>query len=289
MKNKVLLILLSFCISICFGQQASDSTSAEARLSKQDSALANLPLETSHGTLMTLYSKGYEKRAKIIQSMVEGCARFYEHLFPDTRFDLLLFVLDEKDWAKLPFKTPYGMPNSNVFRSGALGKPKLIMGANKQAVAKLFGQTDDSPNTILSNMDSVALHELGHIFFRDNKKIEVAEKWVNEFLATYFSTCYVAANKKNQGLPQVNRTSYEPRYRKLQDFEDSTSKMEPLNFAWYQGKFYQLGLELYPQFGTALITKFIDNFSPGGKKVESLVFLQQLAPEIVNKWLATMK
>jgi hypothetical protein len=65
--------------------------------------------------------------------------------------------------------------------------------------------------------------------------------------------------------------------------------MEPLNFAWYQGKFYQLGLELYPQFGTALITKFIDNFAPGGKKVESLVFLQQLAPEIVNKWLATMK
>jgi hypothetical protein len=221
--------------------------------------------------------------------MVEGCAGFYERLFPDTRFDLLIFVLDEKDWSELAVNIPYGMPHSNVFRGGVLGKPKLVMGANKQAVAKLFGETDVSADTIPSNMDSVALHELGHIFFRDNKKIEVAEKWVNEFLATYFSTCYVAANKKNQGLPQVNRTSYEPRYRKLQDFEDSTSKMEPLNFAWYQGKFYQLGLELYPQFGTALITKFIDNFSPGGKKVESLVFLQQLAPEIVNKWLATMK
>lgn len=252
-----------------------------------EATINTLYLDTLQGKIIALYSKNYKVRAQTIQSLVEKCVSFYQPKFPETRFDLQIMILDKDDWNKTSVDgqgPPYGMPSSNPQIN------KLFIAADKNAVSKLFGaKSDDTPDNTLSTPDCIALHELGHIFLLRYNDTHTQMKWADEFLASYFAICFFQQHKSYPGLPQENRPGYQPKYKTLSDFERLYSNVGAQNYGWYQGKFQELAKRLYPKFKVELIREFITNYSATGKKLEPLVLLKQLAPEITNEWLEEMK
>ena len=232
-----------------------------------------------------LYSKNYKVRAETIPSMVEKCAEFYSPKFPDVKFNLQIMILNKDDWHKIHLDeyVPYGMPNAWSRLN------KLFIAADKKAVGKLFGVSDNRPDNVLSKFDCISLHELGHIFLKRYKNTHTQKKWADEFLASYFAICFFEENKNYPGLPQVGENNYQPKYKTLEDFERLYEKVGARNYGWYQARFTELGKRLYPKFKVELLREFVDNYSRDGKKLEALVLLRQIAPEITNQWVEEMK
>lgn len=248
-------------------------------------ATQTLHLDTLHGKVTTLYSKDYKVRAKTIQALVEECVAYYSAKFPEAKFNLVIMILNRDDWYLIHLEklSDYGMPNC-IPEIG-----KLFIAADKKAVGELFGETDTTSDTHLSRFDAIALHELGHLFLQSSNHLYTGKLWADEFLASYFATCFLKEHPNYPLLPQVGETGYNPSHKTLADFEGLYDKVGARNYGWYQGQFQNLGYELYPKFKTDLIKKFIANYSAGGKKLDPLVLLQQLAPEITNQWLKEMK
>lgn len=290
MKSMILfsaLMLYGICI---FAQQkftgAQDYYRFEAKEAARIGAVINaFHWDTLTGKIPVLYSKNYKVRAQTIQALVEKCAAFYEPLFPEIKFDLYVMVLNQKDWNKIHLNnlSSYGMPNC-IPEIG-----KLFIAADKQAIGKLFGETDNTSDTHLSKFDCIALHELGHAFLQKLNHLYTGKLWSDEFLASYFAICFFEQNKNYPGLPQVGEIGYQPEYKTLADFERLYTKVGDQNYGWYQAQFQNLGYELYPEFKITLLKKFIDNYSTDGKKLDPLLLLQQLAPEMTNKWMKEMK
>lgn len=292
MKFKITIITFFLLYALrSYEQQVSDTSASRVKVmpDKFDTLLTTLQLDTLNGKIKTIYSKGYELRAKTIQSLVEKCSGFYEEKFPEIKFTVQLMILDKKDWSKLEVTVPYGMPSSFI------PKDKLLIAADKKAAGELFGQTDTLPDEILSDFDDIALHELGHNFFIKLTNTDTKRRWANEFLASYFAMCYLEESKSKKGLLQLDQhnsqpqSNFQPQYKTLEDFEQLYVQVGPQNFGWYHGKFQKLGIMLYPKFKIDLIRKFIDNYSAKGKNLDPLILLKQMAPEITNQWLEEMK
>lgn len=288
--KKILILTLILLSALCsYGQNISVQQMADpdaAMSLKLQSSLSMLHLDTLDGAIPTLYSRGYQARAKTIQSMVEKCAAFYEAKFPDLKFDLQIMILNKEAWDKTPlneYGSPYGMPTAD-YRIR-----KLFIAADKKAVGKLFGETDNLPENTLSKFDCIGLHELGHIFLKAFNHTHTGKKWADEFLASYFAICFFETHQGYPGLPQVGETNYEPKYKTLSDFERLYSNVGARNYGWYQGQFQNLGYALYPEFKTRLLKVFISNYSPGGKKLPPLILLKQIAPKITEKWMKGME
>ncbi|HRQ51363.1 MAG TPA: hypothetical protein PLR74_12545, partial [Agriterribacter sp.] len=189
-------------------------------------------------------------------------------------------VLNRDDWYRIHLEklSSYGMPNC-IPEIG-----KLFIAANKKAVGELFGETDTTSDTHLSRFDVIALHELGHAFLQRSNHLYTGKLWTDEFLASYFATCFLKKHKNYPLLPQVGQTGYHPPHKALTDFERLYDKVGARNYGWYQGQFQNLGYELYPKYKTRLIKIFIDNYSKSGKKLPPLMLLKQLEPKIVGRW-----
>jgi len=283
---EIFAILLS--VVFCYGQQKPHSIGYWITVGDQlDSSIATLHLDTLQGKILTLYGNGYKVRAKAIYSMVEKCAAFYELKFPDVKFNLEIMILNQLEWDKInlpKYGSTYGMPTAWSRIN------KIFIAADKKTVGKLLGGNDDNTSdSILSAYDVLALHELGHIFLETYKHTFTQKKWADEFLATYFKTCFLKINKGYPHFPGTKKSSYQPKYRTLEDFEQLYTSVGPRNYSWYQGKFGSLGKRLYPKFKTKLIKIFIANYSADGQKIPPLALLKQLAPGITNQWLSEMK
>ena len=287
MQVKVIIyVLFLLHVFSSYGQQNADSAFIQLRnkwLLRFDTTLALLQLDTLEGKIKARHSKNYKLRAETIQSLVENCAGYYEKRFPGVNFTVELLLLDKQDWNKVIFVIPYGMPASIIERN------KLVLAADKKAVGKFFGQTDSLPDNVLSEFDYIALHELGHNFLLRVTKTDAKKEWANEFLASYFAISYLNENKINKGLPQIDQSDFQPKYKTLDDFEKFYFGMSPQNYAWYQGKFQKLGYQLYPKFNIGLLREFIKNYEMPGKKLDPISLLQQLAPDIMTKFLEEMK
>lgn len=283
----VLFFLLSG--SYCAGQQLTvqQIASPDAAMSaKIETAIGTLHLDTLHGDIPALYSKRYKVRAQTIQALATACAAFYKPEFPDVKFNPEIMILNGHGWNQIHLLengSDYGMPTAN-FRLN-----KLFIAADKKAVNHLFGVNESTDPKTLSQFDCVALHELGHIFLKRYNNTHTHKKWADEFLASYFAICFFQQHKSYPGLPQIDETGYQPKYKTLADFEKYYSNVGAPNYGWYQGKFQELGKRLYPKFKVELIRKFIANDSANGKKLDPLVLLKQLAPEITNEWLKEMQ
>jgi hypothetical protein len=286
------IITISVLLSGDIGSYAQNISAEQiadpdaAMNAKMGASIAVLHLDTLAGAIPALYNKNYGLRAGAIQSAVEKCAGFYKPEFPDIKFNLQIMVLDQQDWDRIQLEeygSPYGMPTAWPVIS------KLFIAADKQAVGKLFGETDNLPDTVLSAFDCIALHELGHIFLKGFNHTNTQKKWADEFLASYFAICFFKENKNYPGLPQVGESGYRPAYKTLEDFERLYSNVGARNYGWYQGRFQELGNLLYPKFKTGLIRKFIDNYAAGGRKLPPLILLKQLAPEETSQWLKEME
>jgi hypothetical protein len=79
------------------------------------------------------------------------------------------------------------------------------------------------------------------------------------------------------------------KHKTLDDFQNLYFAVGPKNYNWYQSKFAQLGLKLYPQFKTDLIKKVVDNYKADGKNLDGVSLLKNMAPEIMNEWLKGMQ
>lgn len=245
-----------------------------------DSILASEQLGKLEGKPATFYSLGHEVRAKALQQLVFKCDRFYENHFPKKKFEESIYVLDKSDWEKPPFGVPYGLPE--YFPENKLE----IIAAEKNALALLSNKPDDSVKSdkIVSGYDYVALHELGHYFFVTLYNMRT-QKWFDEFLASYFLISYVNQNNirfdmKTFFMPEGNQP-----HKSLNDFNTLYESVGPANYDWYQREFIQLGLQLYPQLKLELIKKVLENYSPGGKQLDGMALLKNLAPDTMNKWL----
>jgi hypothetical protein len=289
MKATIIIAAILFASAYSYAQNISVSQLADpdaAMSAKIEAAIATLHLDTLQGKIMALYSKGYQVRAKAIQTMVENCVSFYKSEFPNIKFDLRIMILDKEEWHKIhldEYGSDYGMPTA-WFRIN-----RLFIAADKKAVGELFGEQDNLPDNTLSEFDCIALHELGHIFLKRYNHTHTQKKWADEFLASYFAICFFEQHTNYPGLPQVGETGYTPKYRTLADFERLYSNVGARNYGWYQGQFQNLGYKLYPKFKTQLIKIFIDNFSDAGKKLPPLDLLKQIAPDITNQWLNKME
>jgi hypothetical protein len=248
-----------------------------------DSVVKQLPVDTLNGKIKAIHSRNYGLRAGTLQQLVESCAKYYEKKFTHTKFTVQLMVLNQKDWEALDIFIPYGLPtNLNAENT-------ILIATDKKYVGELFGKSDTLPDDVLSEFDYVCLHELGHHFFEVMHKINTGKSWANEFLASYFAICYIHATKSKTGLPDFSMSEYQPQYKTLEDFEKLYIGVGPPNYAWYQQKFIELGEKLYSKFRLKLIQQFLQNYSSKEKNIDPQELLNQLAPEIMEKWLNEMK
>lgn len=285
MKQIITFIIACLCTIYACAQNAQSYYTNEAKIAAQiDSAIRLYHWDTLPGKIPVLYSKNYKVRAETIQKLVEKCAAFYTSKFRDTKFDIQIMVLTHDDWYKIHLEreSDYGMPNC-IPEIG-----KLFIAADKKAVGELFGETDTTSDTHLSRFDVIALHELGHAFLQRCHHLYTGKLWTDEFLASYFATCFLKEHKNYPLLPQVGETGYHPPHRTLTDFERLYADVGARNYGWYQGQFQNLGYKFYPKYKTELLEKFIDNYSADGQKLEPLALLQQLEPGIMNQWLKKM-
>jgi hypothetical protein len=267
-----------------YGQRPySDSERIEDN--RIEAGVISLDFDTLKGRVPILYSQGYIVRATAIQSMMEHCALFYEKKFPDIRFDFEVFLLNHNDWrqSNIGEYSPYGMPDAEPLIN------KIFMGTDKKAVGELFGETDNLPDSMLSDFDCIGLHELGHIFLERYNHTYLYKMWVDEFLASYFAICFFERYKNYPQLPQVGEYSYTPKYKTLADFERLYTNVGARNYGWYQGQFQNLGYALYPTFKTRLLRIFIANNGSTGHRLPALVLLKKLAPNIMERWLKEMQ
>ncbi len=249
-----------------------------------DSILASEQLEKLKGEPVTYYSTGFEVRAKAIQQLISNCILFYETKFPDKKFNVRLYLLNKSDWEKPPFDEPYGMPFYN--RRNII----MVVAAEKNALRRLTGLPDDpvKSDSILSTFDYQPIHELGHYFFFTLNNL-YKEKWLNEFLATYFLICFIKEKNLVPELEDELKAGYSVAHKTLDDFQKLYGGVGPVNYHWYQCKFAQLGYKLYPQLKIGLIKNVIKNYSPGGENLEGISLLKKLAPEIMDEWLKEMQ
>jgi hypothetical protein len=249
-----------------------------------DSILLTEHLSKLIGSPQTFYSKGFNARAKVLQQLVLNCIKFYEMQFAGKTFNVSIYVLNEDDWQKPPFGVPYGLPDY-------LPENELeIIGADKNALAHISGRPDDpvKSDSIISGYDYVALHELGHYFFITFNNLRT-EKWLDEFLVSYFLICHIKANNIDFDLKSFFKPDGDQQHKTLEDFNKMYDGVDPANYDWYQKEFLQLGLQLYPQLRFDLINKIIENYSAHGKHLTGLVLLKNLAPETINNWLRQMQ
>lgn len=286
MKRFVALVAMSLCSMGAYAQNAQPYYAAEAtQADRVESAIAQYHWNELPGEIPVLYSKGYKDRAKAIQAMIEQGAEFYATQFPAVKFDLKAMVLSQSDWQKIHLQDAgavYGMPDAMPEID------KLFIGADKKAVGRLFGETDTTPDAQLSRFDVIALHELGHIFLQRYHHTYTGKLWADEFLASYFAICFLQEHKNYPSLPQVGETGYDPPHTSLADFERLYSEVGARNYGWYQGRFQDLGYALYPKYKTRLLSIFIANDAPNGKKLSPLTLLKQLDPEVISGWEATL-
>lgn len=276
------LLVISVTISECLYGQYQDSVLQNKKAI--DSILLTEYLSRLPGNPQTFYSKGFDMRAKALQHLVLSCVRFYEMKFSGKKFKMSIYVLNESDWKKPPFGVPYGLPDY-------LPQNKLeIIGADKNALAHISGKPDDpvKSDSIVSGYDYVALHELGHYFFITLNNLRT-EKWLDEFLASYFMICYVRENNIDFDLKNFFMPEGDQKHKTLQDFDKLYDGVGPANYDWYQKQFLQLGLQLYPLLRLGLISKIIENYSIHGKRLTPLALLKSIAPETTNNWLKQMQ
>lgn len=278
------IILLLITILVIKNVKSQNSDSMRQNKLAIDSILAREQLGKLEGQPLTYYSMGYEVRAKAMHQLISDCILFYQAKFPDKKFNVSLYLLNKSDWEKAPFDEPYGMPFYN--RHNII----MVVAAEKNALRRLTGLPDDpvKSDSILSTFDYQPIHELGHYFFFTLNNL-YKEKWLNEFLATYFLICFIKEKNLVPELKDALKADYPVAHKTLDDFEKLYGDVGPANYHWYQSKFAQLGYKLYPQLKLELIKKVIGNYSPGGKNLDAVSLLKKLAPETMDGWLKEMQ
>jgi len=236
------------------------------------SAIVSAQTQSLTGKVPTEFSNGFETRAKTLQQLIANVETFYEKQYPEYRFTVKLKVLDSIDWKKLSYQMPYGLPHL---------RDALVIGADKKAMFP-----DQTAADKISVFDGIAIHELGHYFMRDLAQTDIWPNWANEFIATYFQLGYAVPNQLPTTIPD---NGFVPKFRSLEDFEKGFGYIGGDNYGWYQGQFMKLAEALYTKHGLLVLNQFIENYKPGGKRLDAMLLLKRIDSPVMEKWLSEMK
>ena len=247
MKTSLLLLLLWLPAALSAVAQGRDSLSGKVKV--------NFPA-------------GRAQQARAYQQLVQEAAIFYEKALPGQPFALGLYV-------RSTTPVPYYDEKTN----------RIIVGATKQAIGRLFQPADHSP---ADTVDLVAVHELGHYYFYTLRPSTIPAKWADKFFASYFAICYLET-RKGLSLLTAGPAGPMPQYRTLTDFERLYYQVGGPNYGWYQNQFAALAYALYPKFKTKLVQIALAEYGPNGKHTPPLKLLQTPAPQEVALWLKTMQ
>jgi hypothetical protein len=284
MKINFPVLFITISIMVPVSLQAQQADSIEPHQKAVHAVLANENLNKFGDNPPVFYSSGFQVRTKALQQLFHSCIDYYESAFPGTKFNVDIYILNKSDWDNPHTGLPYGMPFYNP------DDKILFIPAEKNALRRLSGLPDDpeKSDSVLSTFDFQPIHELGHYYFFTIHHIN-KEKWLNEFLATYFLICFIKEKNLAPTLEKDLQANYPVQHKSLDDFQKIYLGVGPANYHWYQSKFATLGFSLYPQFKEKLISLMLQNYSPGGKNLDGLTLLKTLAPEKMNAWLKEMQ
>jgi hypothetical protein len=234
-------------------------------------------LNSLPGRVKVLYSAN-KVRAKAIQQLLNECILYYENARPAFKFNITSKLLTQDEWETLPYEIPYGMPHYN----GEF----IIIPSDKKATGELLtGKPDLTPDSLLSHLDAISVHELGHYYFMTLLKADTTSMWTNEFMAQYFVAAFYLDTNKTFNSPVDEMVTYKPKHRTLEDFEELYDKMDPMNYGWYQGQFFKLALALYPKLKLQLLEEYVNK----GTEITLLEALKKIAKKETNIWLTEMQ
>lgn len=205
------------------------------------------------------YSPGQEKRALDLRAMIEDAMQFYERKL-QIKEEITLAVLTPGQWRQVGLQVPYGVPNVS-------SPPRVIflpaMTNNATTEANLSLKNKVSRQTLKmvessgftyeegasKSVDLLGLHELGHVY-SDAHGINAANRWLGEFLATYFAYAYLRERHPKlarlwEGVSHAYVDGIEPKHTALEDFERLYFGVGLDNYGWYQAKFLLKGAQIH--------------------------------------------
>ena len=192
------------------------------------------------------YSPGYEKRALELRAMIEDAMQFYERKL-QIKEEINLAVLTPDQWRQVGLQVPYGVPNvsssprviflpattNNATTEANLSlKNKVSRQALKMIESSGFTYEEGASKSV----DLLGLHELGHMYSTAHG-INAANKWLDEFLATYFAYAYLRQRHPKlarlwEGVSHAYVDSIEPKHTALEDFERLYFGVGLDNYGW---------------------------------------------------------
>lgn len=233
-------------------------------------------LRTSSSTnkITVYYSQGYKKRALELRSLIEGAMRFYERKL-NIKEELSLAVLTQPQWSQVT-RIPYGLPwvsesphvaflpatADGVVAADALSFKDTVSPATLKKIKASGYSFEQGAQKFV---DLIGLHELGHVY-TVAYGIRAPNKWLNEFLASYFAYTYL--REKHPKLATLfyamaaDLAAESPRqkYTTLEDFERLYAEVGIKNYDWYQGKFFQRVAQVYEAKGLSFLAEVRDAF-----------------------------
>lgn len=225
--------------------------------------------------LATYCTPGHEARARQMGTL---CAQAIGYL---RRPDMLgfaprvrLLVLSPADWQRFARIPAYGMPHTvndstlvvaaedNAMWRGMVPPAARLSSAQAAAVAKVYRTAQGQPS-MMPFYDLLALHELGHAFYRQaglgRPRYWVDELFANLLLHTFVATQQPALLPALELFPQLVVAGTDANtlpYTTLQAFEQQYGNMEsvePRNYGWYQCRLHRAAARIYEQQGAAAL------------------------------------
>jgi len=224
------------------------------------------------GPILVHYSAGAEERARVLRERLTQASAFYaEQLGVSPTYTLA--VLDPAAWkAATNGAVPYGMPfvSQGVmvlpFRQEGVVADAYMAHASKLPDAVVNAvQSSRRPfsDHVAEMVDLIGYHELGHLYV-GALGIAPQNRWFSEMLATYIAYAFIAERVPNLTttwrIVTASDSQTTPSYRSLADFERLYSGVGADNYNWYQGRFSDRVLEVFPVARLEFIRKVRDAF-----------------------------
>lgn len=249
-------------------------------------------LELTRMEHMPIYhSPNSEREANILGMAANEAYRYLENFFEE-RPEIILLVLNEKDWkSRAPSSQPYGNPFVPDVRLHYGVKPPdswkgplifLSEGAPADLKNQLITMSGSESNTVRGAIDKIftidfssatVAHEMAHAFFglnlvlpqpvEFNYALRLDAFWLGEFLPQY--AMYSFLSSKNEQLSErwltLMSSSYEGgkgrvRYTNLSEMGIKYLEMARTcveNIYWYQAKLFVMSTNLYRKHGDDLL------------------------------------
>ena len=209
------------------------------------------------------YSPGHEKRALELRGMIEDAMQFYERRL-QIKEEITLAVLTPEQWRRVGLQVPYGVPNVS-HSPRVIFLPATTNNATTEATLNLRNKASRATLRMIKasgftyeegaskSVDLLGLHELGHVY-GDAYGINAANRWLGEFLATYFAYAYLRQRHPKlarlwEGISHAYVDGIEPKHTALEDFERLYFGVGLNNYGWYQAKFLLKGAQIHQAKG----------------------------------------